>query len=142
MEASDISGAECWELHRLRNSIDEICAGLINGAFAREAVDMYHWQIKLASLPIQPDLFISISKSSNEAVKEFNCIHWQVHHAVLELSHFCWHSPFISLLIIFVHEHAQVGPRIHVKGDNPAAELVQLDVLIEELICNWVEIIC
>ncbi len=142
MEAGDIVCLELWVVHCFANAFDEVAQCTILVALIREAVHVDHRQIKLACFLIHPHLFICILESTNEAVKEFYSIHWQIHHAVMKLKERLVKTGLLGPLVIFVDEHAQVLPRIHVERNDSLLQLVKLYVLRKVLHTDWIQIVC
>ena len=84
VETSDITSIELRVTHCLANSLNEEAQSPVLSWLICEAVNVDHWQVKLAILPL-PESLVCLIEGADEAVKELNRVHRQVHHAVVEL---------------------------------------------------------
>ena len=144
METCDLIRTELWIVHRLPDTLHEVCKRFLLCRFICEPVDMNHWELYLGltlSRALPPDLRICLVPRTNEAIEKLHCIYRQVHHAVMELQEVSWHFKLVSLIVVFIDKHTEVHPRIHIERYDSLTELVQLNVFVKVLDCNRVQVI-
>ena len=104
VETGDIGCLESRVVHSLANSLNKEVQCSILRLFVSESIHVDHGQIILTTL-IFPNSIIYLIESAIKAVKEFNCIHRQIHQAVMEFQEVSWHTLLLSPLIFLINQH-------------------------------------
>ena len=106
METSDIFRLKRRVGHCLTDPLYEEGQCGFFACLVGETVDVNHGQVNFAAaILVLPDCLVGVFEGANEAVKELNCVHWQVHQAMVELEECRRHSLLFYTLVVFVHEH-------------------------------------
>ena len=140
VETSDITSIEFRVAHCLTDPLNEEVQSPVLSWLICEAIDVDHWQVKLAIFAL-PDSLVCLIEGTNEAVKELNCVHRQVHHAMVELQEVWWDRLLFGSLISLVDKHPEVLSGIHVEWTYSILQLIELDVLFEVFKRDGVQIV-
>ena len=133
MESQDIIFRELWELESLGDALDEEPKCFVALLFECKSVDMDERKLNFCLVGTQPDRLVSIIECSDEAVQELYCIDWQVHVTVIKSQKVLGDCKLGRSLIVFIDQHAEELPRVHVERKHPFVDFIQRDVLLQVL---------
>jgi len=91
VKADHVLFTEICPLHRFSNTSNKKLERVWLFLFICKTVNVNQWQLNLILRRRLPDKRISFIEESNKNVEELHRVHRQIHEAVIELEHFCWH---------------------------------------------------
>ena len=120
------------------DAVSEVLQGSSSLFLVSEAVYVDEWELESLWVGgvFAPNLRVGILEQAYESVKELNCIHRQVHVAMVETQGFEWDLEIFSRCCIFTTYNIALGnmklhelPCIHIEGNHSILDFIKLNVL-------------